>query len=216
MGKESHFTSKKPRTFVRGIEGHYNLKEELARLRSIPRVIRGKELKFNDGPQAFSRHYMEPIDGMGQTLHIHLEEYAPERQESEARTRQRGGVLHPRRRRLRDSRRHPLRLESRRRGGRPQQLRAPASQRQRHQAGPRAGDEDQADVPLHEHAVPENRWCRGRPSRRPAAKVFNHGTTNTTSTMTRNVSFTLPGSRCSVRVQCSGPAEAGQYVRLSA
>jgi uncharacterized RmlC-like cupin family protein len=77
MGKESHFTSKKPRTFVRGIEGHYNLKDELARLRSMPRVIRGRELRFNDGPQAFSRHYMEPIDGMGQTLHIHLEEYAP-------------------------------------------------------------------------------------------------------------------------------------------
>ena len=33
MGKESHFTSKKPRVFVRGIEGHYNLKDELARLR---------------------------------------------------------------------------------------------------------------------------------------------------------------------------------------
>ena len=77
MGKESHFTSKKDRTFVRGIQGNYNLKEELARLRSLPRVLRGKELKFNDGPQAFSRHYMEPIDGLGQTLHIHLEEYAP-------------------------------------------------------------------------------------------------------------------------------------------
>ena len=77
MGKESHFTSKKERTFVRGIQGNYNLREELARLRSMPRVIRGKELKFNDGPQTFSRHYMEPIDGMGQTLHIHLEEYAP-------------------------------------------------------------------------------------------------------------------------------------------
>ena len=41
MGKESHFTSKKPRVFVRGIEGHYNLKDELARLRSMPRVVKG-------------------------------------------------------------------------------------------------------------------------------------------------------------------------------
>jgi quercetin dioxygenase-like cupin family protein len=77
MGKESHFTSRKLRTFVRGIQGHYNLKDELARLRSMPRVVRGRELKFNDGPQAFSRHYVEPIDGLTQTLHIHLEEYAP-------------------------------------------------------------------------------------------------------------------------------------------
>jgi quercetin dioxygenase-like cupin family protein len=77
MGKESHFTSKKPRVFVRGIEGHYNLKDELARLRSVPRVVKGRELRFRDGPQAFSRHYLEPVDGMGQTLHIHLEEYAP-------------------------------------------------------------------------------------------------------------------------------------------
>ena len=77
MGKESHFTSKKDRMFVRGIQGAYKLKEELARLRSMPRVIRGRELTFNDGLQTFSRHYMEPIDGMGQTLHIHLEEYAP-------------------------------------------------------------------------------------------------------------------------------------------
>jgi gentisate 1,2-dioxygenase len=77
MGKESHFTSKKPRMFVRGIEGDYGLKQELARLRSQPRVIRGRELTFNDGPQTFSRHYVEPVDGVTQTLHIHLEEYAP-------------------------------------------------------------------------------------------------------------------------------------------
>ncbi len=77
MGKESHFTSKKPRMFVRGVEGDYGLKHELARLRSQPRVIRGRELTFNDGPQTFSRHYIEPVDGVTQTLHIHLEEYAP-------------------------------------------------------------------------------------------------------------------------------------------
>ena len=77
MGKESHFSGKKLRVFVRGIEGHYNLKDELARLRAVPRVVKGRELRFNDGPQAFSRHYVEPVDGMGQTLHIHLEEYSP-------------------------------------------------------------------------------------------------------------------------------------------
>ena len=77
MGRESHFTAKNPRVFVRGMQGHYNLKEELARLRSMPRVVRGRELKFNDGPQTFSKHFVEPVDGLTQTLHVHLEEYAP-------------------------------------------------------------------------------------------------------------------------------------------
>ena len=77
MGIESHYHSKKDRVFVRGIQGHYNLKEELARLRALPRVIKGKTLKFVDGPQSYSKHFVEPEDGMTQTLHIHLEEYAP-------------------------------------------------------------------------------------------------------------------------------------------
>ena len=77
MGKESHYSSKKDRVFVRGIQGQYSLKDELKRLRSLPRVIKGRDLTFNDGPQSFSKHFVEPVDGLGQTLHIHLEEYAP-------------------------------------------------------------------------------------------------------------------------------------------
>jgi quercetin dioxygenase-like cupin family protein len=77
MGKESHYSSKKERVFVRGIQGQYSLKDELARLRAMPRVIKGKDLTFNDGPQSFSKHFVEPVDGLGQTLHVHLEEYAP-------------------------------------------------------------------------------------------------------------------------------------------
>ena len=77
MGRESHFTGKKDRVFVRGIQGDYGLKEELARLRSMPRVVKGRDLLFNDGPQSFSKHFIEPVDAMTQTLHIHLEEYAP-------------------------------------------------------------------------------------------------------------------------------------------
>jgi gentisate 1,2-dioxygenase len=65
------------RVFVRAIQGEYNLKEELKRLRSLPRVRKGAELEFTDGPQMFGRHYIEPKDGLGQTLHIHLQEYAP-------------------------------------------------------------------------------------------------------------------------------------------
>jgi gentisate 1,2-dioxygenase len=71
------YHDKKDRIFVRGIQGHYALQEELDRLRSMPRVIKGKEVKFVDGPQAYSRHYIEPKDGITQNFHIHLEEYGP-------------------------------------------------------------------------------------------------------------------------------------------
>jgi len=47
------------------------------RLRALPRVVKSTSLDFKSGPQAFSKHFMEPEDGLGQTLHIHLEEYAP-------------------------------------------------------------------------------------------------------------------------------------------
>lgn len=71
------YHSKKDRVFVRPIAGEYNLNQELERLRSVPRVRRGDEIRFVDGPQAYSKHYLEPVDGLGQTLHIHLEEYGP-------------------------------------------------------------------------------------------------------------------------------------------
>jgi len=67
----------KERTFVRELSGSYSLKDELARLRSMPRVLKGKEHKLDGGPQHFVRHYMGPEDGLTQTLQIHLDEYAP-------------------------------------------------------------------------------------------------------------------------------------------
>jgi quercetin dioxygenase-like cupin family protein len=77
MAKYTHFDGRKDRIFVRAVQGPYGLAEELARLRAQPRVMKGKSLKFNDGPQQFSRHYVEPKDGITQTFHIHLEEYGP-------------------------------------------------------------------------------------------------------------------------------------------
>jgi quercetin dioxygenase-like cupin family protein len=74
---ESHYHSKKDRIFVRAIAGPYNLKDELARLRAMPRVRKGRLNRFNDGPQTYRRHYLEPKDGITQMFHIHLEEYAP-------------------------------------------------------------------------------------------------------------------------------------------
>jgi quercetin dioxygenase-like cupin family protein len=71
------YHSRKDRIFVRSVEGAYNLTEELQRLRSMPRVRKAKNIPFIDGPQAYSRHYVEPRDGITQTFHIHLEEYGP-------------------------------------------------------------------------------------------------------------------------------------------
>jgi quercetin dioxygenase-like cupin family protein len=76
MGNKQHDPDKE-RVFVRALEGAYSLKDELGRLRAMPRVIKGKDLRLDGGPQHFSRHYVEPEDGRTQTLHIHLEEYAP-------------------------------------------------------------------------------------------------------------------------------------------
>ncbi len=72
-----YYHDQKDRTFVREVSGEYNLTKELERLRALPRVRRGRDVAFQDGPQTFSKHYLEPKDGLGQTLHIHLEEYAP-------------------------------------------------------------------------------------------------------------------------------------------
>ena len=74
---EGYYHSQKDRVFVRAVRGAYNLTEELEKLRAMPRVRKAKELKFVDGPQAYSRHYVEPKDGISQLFHIHLEEYAP-------------------------------------------------------------------------------------------------------------------------------------------
>src|SRR5262245_13183846 len=67
----------KERTFVRELSGSYSLNDELARLRAMPRVIKGKDRNLDGGPQQFNRHYVGPEDGLTQTLQIHLDEYAP-------------------------------------------------------------------------------------------------------------------------------------------
>lgn len=72
-----NYHSQKDRIFVRSIQGAYDLTEELKRLRSMPRVRKAKDIKFIDGPQAYSRHYVEPKGGITQTFHLHLEEYGP-------------------------------------------------------------------------------------------------------------------------------------------
>ena len=65
------------RVFVRGITGDYSLKEELKKLRAQPRVRKGAEIEPEGGPQHWNVDYMSPGVGLGQTLHIHLQEFAP-------------------------------------------------------------------------------------------------------------------------------------------
>ena len=72
-----YYHDKKDRVFVRPIQGHYGLTDELKRLRAVPRVRKASDIKFIDGPQAYTRHYVEPKDGISQLFHIHLEEYGP-------------------------------------------------------------------------------------------------------------------------------------------
>ena len=59
MGDKQHDPDRE-RVFVRALQGAYSHKDELARLRAMPRVIKGKDLKLDGGPQHFSRHYVEP------------------------------------------------------------------------------------------------------------------------------------------------------------
>jgi quercetin dioxygenase-like cupin family protein len=73
----AYYHDQTDRKFVREVSGEYNLTKELERLRALPRVRRGRDIAFADGPQAYSKHMLEPKDGLGQTLHIHLEEYSP-------------------------------------------------------------------------------------------------------------------------------------------
>jgi gentisate 1,2-dioxygenase len=75
--KRDVYHNKKDRIFVRPIAGAYSLNDELKRLRAMPRVRKAKDIKFVDGPQAYSRHYVEPKDGISQLFHIHIEEYGP-------------------------------------------------------------------------------------------------------------------------------------------
>jgi len=77
MGNKSHDDPRHKRVFVREISGEYRLKYELKRLRELARAQEGSTVTFQSGPQAFFKHFMEPEDGLAQTLHIHLEEYAP-------------------------------------------------------------------------------------------------------------------------------------------
>jgi len=53
MGVESHYSSKKT-GYLSGHHRALQAQDELARLRALPRVRKGNQIKFIDGPQAYS------------------------------------------------------------------------------------------------------------------------------------------------------------------
>ena len=71
-------TYKKERVFVRPVKSlMYSMRDELQRLRSQPRVIKGNELKWAAGPQRFGKRLIDPHNGLTQSLHIHYVDLAP-------------------------------------------------------------------------------------------------------------------------------------------
>jgi len=68
----------KKRLFFRGLDGMtYSLRDELARLRKVPRVIKGKDIKMRKGPQYYNADLLTPRDKSTQVLYAHYVVLAP-------------------------------------------------------------------------------------------------------------------------------------------
>ena len=70
---------KKERLFYRALSGYtYSLREEIERLRKVPRVIKGKDLKLTRGPQYYNADILTPRDKISQVLFAHYVVLAPD------------------------------------------------------------------------------------------------------------------------------------------
>jgi gentisate 1,2-dioxygenase len=66
------------RLYVRELSSFtYSLREELKRLRKVPRVIKGKDLKLKWGPQYFNAYILTPEEKTSQVLFAHYVVLAP-------------------------------------------------------------------------------------------------------------------------------------------
>lgn len=66
------------RLFVRGLESRaYSLREELERLRKVPRVTKAADIKLKWGPQYYSANILTPKEGTSQVLFAHYVVLAP-------------------------------------------------------------------------------------------------------------------------------------------
>lgn len=75
---ELHTQYQKPRLFVRELSGFtYSLAKELEKLRSLPRVVKGKDLKLKGGPQYYNCNILTPQDNTAQAIYVHFVVLAP-------------------------------------------------------------------------------------------------------------------------------------------
>ncbi|MBI4330998.1 MAG: cupin domain-containing protein [Chloroflexi bacterium] len=75
--KEKQEPDYEDRVFVRGIVGGYALKREIENMRSFPRVIRGKDIRWNGGKGQWQKPLFTPGRSPGQSLHIYLSVMGP-------------------------------------------------------------------------------------------------------------------------------------------
>ena len=77
-GSETGKTYQKERLFFRELTAFtYSLREELKRLRKVPRVIKGKDIKLKKGPQLFIADVITPKEKITQVLYAHFVVLAP-------------------------------------------------------------------------------------------------------------------------------------------
>jgi gentisate 1,2-dioxygenase len=71
-------TYRKERLYYRGLTAYtYSLREELKRIRKMPRVIKGKDIKLKKGPQYFIADVLTPKEKTTQILYAHMVVLAP-------------------------------------------------------------------------------------------------------------------------------------------
>lgn len=68
----------KKRLFFRGLDGMtYSLRDELNRLKKVPRVIKGKDIQLRKGPQYYNADLLTPKDKATQVLYAHYVVLSP-------------------------------------------------------------------------------------------------------------------------------------------
>jgi gentisate 1,2-dioxygenase len=71
-------TYRKERLYYRGLTAYtYSLREELKRIRKMPRVIKGKDIQLKKGPQYFIADVLTPKEKTTQILYAHMVVLAP-------------------------------------------------------------------------------------------------------------------------------------------
>ena len=69
---------KEARVFVRTVQSRlYSMRDEMQRLRCMPRVVKGDKLHFKGGPQDYNKTFVDPHSGTTQSIHIHYVDLAP-------------------------------------------------------------------------------------------------------------------------------------------